>query len=114
MGNSRWTSAYSDNQWVAVDLGATYTLSSVKIRWEKAHARTYLVQGSLEGETWETLASESGHEGWVVTQIPEGVRARWVRMYGQERATDFGFSIWEMKVFGAEAPDGSQPLDSSG
>merc|ERR1712224_421669 len=35
------------------------------------------------------------------TALPEGSRARWVRMYGQERATNFGFSIWEMRVYAA-------------
>jgi len=96
--NTRWTSVYADEQWLSVDLGETRALAVVKIRWERAHARNYLVQGSVDGADWETFASESGREGWVVTTLPEGAKARWVRMYGQQRATEFGFSIWEMKV----------------
>jgi hypothetical protein len=25
--------------------------------------------------------------------------ARWVRFYGTQRATQFGYSLWEMRVF---------------
>jgi len=105
--DTRWTSAYSDNQWLCVDLGEIRTLTSVRIRWERAHARSYLVQGSVDGTSWETLASEAGREGWVTTELPEGPRARWVRMHGQERATEFGFSIWEMQVYGSEGSVGA-------
>lgn len=99
--HTRWTSAYADRQWIAVDLGAVFKLDRVEIRWEAAHAESYLVQSSNESNplTWTTMAEERGHEGWVRTRLPLGSEARWVRMYGERRATNYGFSIWEFRVF---------------
>jgi hypothetical protein len=40
---TRWSSAFLDNQWIAVDLGGYYELSGVTLRWETASASEYLV-----------------------------------------------------------------------
>mmetsp|Transcript_30013 Transcript_30013/g.84526 ORF Transcript_30013/g.84526 Transcript_30013/m.84526 type:complete len:408 (+) Transcript_30013:111-1334(+) len=100
--STRWTSEYADNQWLSVDLGSYHNLARVDVRWEAAHAKTYLLQGSVTGTTWRTLAVEVGREGWVSTLLPAGSVARWVRVHGQKRATGFGFSIWELCVFAAD------------
>mmetsp|Transcript_3398 Transcript_3398/g.6817 ORF Transcript_3398/g.6817 Transcript_3398/m.6817 type:complete len:191 (+) Transcript_3398:682-1254(+) len=76
------------------------SLSHVATRWEKAHARSYTLLGSVDGTAWTTLASAVGQEGWVVTKLPAGSKMRWVRMFGLQRATSFGFSIWEFHVYG--------------
>mmetsp|Transcript_120203 Transcript_120203/g.256532 ORF Transcript_120203/g.256532 Transcript_120203/m.256532 type:complete len:427 (+) Transcript_120203:266-1546(+) len=112
-GNSatRWTSVYEDEQWLSVDLGAVCEISRIEICWEAAHAKSYLLQGSDDGKTWSTWATEAGHEGWVLTSLPKGCAARWVRMLGLKRATSFGFSIWELRVFGQE--DGAH-VESAG
>jgi len=96
---TRWTSTYADEQWLSVDLGETLKVSSVEICWEKAHAKTYSIQ-TWDGKNWRTLADERGAQGWVVTKLRPGTTARWIRMYGHKRATEWGFSIWEMKVYG--------------
>src|SRR5947207_3277905 len=36
---TRWGSAFSDPQWIYVDLGATTTISRVILRWETAYGR---------------------------------------------------------------------------
>mmetsp|Transcript_50257 Transcript_50257/g.116675 ORF Transcript_50257/g.116675 Transcript_50257/m.116675 type:complete len:377 (-) Transcript_50257:83-1213(-) len=99
--NTRWTSAYADGQWIAVDLGVPYTLQRVEIRWEFAHASSYRIEGSNQDDpmSWTTMASEVGREGLVVTLLPAGSEARWVRMFGERRATNYGFSIWAFRVF---------------
>jgi len=40
-----------------------------------------------------------------MTTLPPDATARWMRMYGQTRATAFGFSLYEMKVFALESTD---------
>jgi len=99
---TRWTSEYLDDQWLSVDIGLPQQLSRVEIRWEKAFARRYLLQGSLDGEAWTTLAEEEGQEGWVITVLRAGNEARFVRMFGQTRSTPWGFSIHEFQVYGGE------------
>lgn len=49
---TRWSSNYTDNQWIKVDLGATVSFDEVVIVWEQAYALTFSVQVSNDGSTW--------------------------------------------------------------
>ncbi|XVV08819.1 discoidin domain-containing protein [Actinoplanes sp. CA-131856] len=50
---TRWASSeYADNQWIQVDLGATGTFGQVKLAWETAYAKDFVIQASADGETW--------------------------------------------------------------
>src|SRR5262245_54718274 len=40
---TRWSSAFSDPQWIRVDLGTTTTISRVVLRWEAAFGRAYQI-----------------------------------------------------------------------
>src|SRR5690606_21427265 len=46
---SRWSSSFSDNQWIAVDLGTSYLISGVKLSWQNSHGREYHIQTSTDG-----------------------------------------------------------------
>ena len=48
---TRWSSAFSDPQWLEVDLGATHTISQVTIDWEAAYATAFQLQTSNDGTT---------------------------------------------------------------
>lgn len=106
---TRWTSAYADDQWLSVDLGEVHELFSINVRWEAAYATIYLLQGSLDGLSWATLASAAGREGWVQTVVQMGSLARWVRVYGKRRATTYGFSIWELDVLAGRSEAAAAP-----
>jgi len=41
---TRWSSAFSDPQWLQVDLGATATITSVTLNWEAAYGRAFQIQ----------------------------------------------------------------------
>ncbi|WP_239119396.1 discoidin domain-containing protein, partial [Planotetraspora thailandica] len=58
-GNSgtRWSSAFSDPQWLQVDLGASATVSQVVLNWEAAYASTFRIQVSPNGTTWTDIYS---------------------------------------------------------
>src|SRR5690348_6888441 len=43
---TRWSSAFSDPQWVQIDLGATASISQVILRWEPAYATAFQIQVS--------------------------------------------------------------------
>ncbi|MBX6384520.1 MAG: discoidin domain-containing protein, partial [Microbispora sp.] len=43
---TRWSSAFSDPQWLQVDLGATATVSQVVLNWEAAYATAFKIQVS--------------------------------------------------------------------
>ncbi|MFD6176836.1 MULTISPECIES: galactose-binding domain-containing protein [unclassified Isoptericola] len=99
---TRWGSGWSQPEWIAVDLGASYDLSRVRIDWETAYASGYEIQTSPDGETWTTVRTVTDGDGFV-DELDVAGTGRYVRLLATERATQWGFSIYELEVFGAPA-----------
>lgn len=97
--DTRWSSAFSDPQWLAIDLGAPRQISRVVLEWEAACALAYAIQVSLDGLTWTEVYSTTNGKGGTEEIKFAPTSARWVRLYGTRRATQFGYSLWEMRVF---------------
>jgi hypothetical protein len=97
--DTRWSSEFSDPQWLAVDLGAPMSISRVILDWEAACAQTYAIQVSLDGTTWTDVYTTTNGGGGTEDIKFAPTSARWVRFYGTKRATPFGYSLWEMRVF---------------
>ena len=58
---TRWESVFGiDPSTLTLDLGATRALDRTVIHWEAANADTYTVEGSLDGTSWVTLATQTG------------------------------------------------------
>ncbi len=96
---TRWSSAFSDPQWLEVDLGAVHDIHSVVLYWENAYATAFQIQVSDNGSTWTTLyPTISGYEGEQT--LPVSGSGRYVRMYGTKRNTQYGYSLFEFQVFG--------------
>ena len=110
---TRWESAHGiDPSWITLDLGAFYALSKVDIHWEAANAATYQIQGSSDGSSWTTLSSQSGGVfGDRTDNVTVSGTYQYVRMYGQTRTSPYGYSIWEMEVYGLPA---IPPADDDG
>jgi hypothetical protein len=96
---TRWSSAFTDPQWLQVDLGATHSISQVVLNWETAYATGFQIQNSTDGTTWTTIYSTTTGTGGVQTLNVTGT-GRYVRMYGTARATQWGYSLWELQVYG--------------
>jgi hypothetical protein len=97
--DTRWSSEFSDPQWLAVDLGGLTRISRVVLDWETACGQSYAIQVSLDGSTWtDVYTTTSGKGGTEEIKFAPAL-ARWVRFYGTKRATPFGYSLWEMRVF---------------
>jgi beta-glucosidase len=96
---SRWSSASSDPQWLKVDLGSAQQICRVGIDWEAAYAKSYKVQVSDNDSTWTTVYSTTTGTGGDKT-FAVSTTARYIRMYGTKRATQFGYSIFELDVYG--------------
>lgn len=102
VGSTRWSSAFADDQWIAVDLGATHQISGVKLNWQNSFGKQYHIQTSADGRTWTTVFTENNGTGGI-DNISLNHSARHVRMFGLKRHTKFGFSLWEMEVYGPQA-----------
>jgi beta-glucosidase len=100
---TRWSSVYSDPQWIQVDLGSVQNIARVWLNWENAYARSYSIQLSTNGSSWTTVYSTTNGPGSINDLAVLGA-GRYVRMYGTQRATSYGYSLWEFQVFPALAP----------
>ncbi|NLG33926.1 MAG: hypothetical protein GX548_01085 [Lentisphaerae bacterium] len=92
----RWSSSFSDDQWWAVDFGREEQLGGIRLRWEDAHAESYAVLVSTDGEQWDevhaTISSLGGTE--IIEFPPRPVRH--VKLDLRRRATEWGYSLWEV------------------
>jgi hypothetical protein len=96
---TRWSSEFSDPQWIAVDLEQPVRISRVELVWEGAYGKAYAIQVSDDGKVWKDVyGTRAGNGGTEVIRF-KPVEARWVRMYGTRRGTPYGYSLWEFRVF---------------
>jgi hypothetical protein len=103
---TRWSSAFSDPQWLQVDLGSTATVSQVVLEWEAAYATAFQIQTSPDGTNWTTIYSTTTGTGGTQTLNVTGT-GRYVRVNGTARATPYGYSLWEFQVYGTAGGSGS-------
>src|SRR5205814_1701483 len=102
---TRWSSVFSDPQWLQVDLGATASVDQVTLTWEAAYAKAFQLQVSADAATWTTIYSTTTGTGGTQTLAVTGT-GRYIRMYGTARATAWGYSLWE---FAVHTTGGGQP-----
>ena len=94
---TRWSSAFSDPQWLQVDLGATYAVDQVSLNWEAAYARAFTIEVSTNATTWSTVHSTTTSAGGTQTLAVSG-SARYVRLNLTTRSTQWGYSLWELSL----------------
>ncbi len=102
---TRWSSAWSDPQWLQLDLGANAAISGFSIQWEAAFATAYHIEVSSDATTWsQVYATTSGAGGTESVSVPSGTTGRYVRLTGTARTTiggaQYGYSIYEFQVLG--------------
>ncbi|MGC4807677.1 discoidin domain-containing protein [Micromonospora sp. DT233] len=97
--HTRWASTYTDPSWIQVDLGSSREVNRVVLRWEDAYARAYQIRTSTDGTTWTTATTITAGDG-AADEHTLTVTARYVRVHGTQRATGFGYSLWEFEVYG--------------
>ncbi|WP_344219238.1 discoidin domain-containing protein [Kribbella sancticallisti] len=96
--STRWGSERTDDQWFQVDLGAPTSVRGVTMLWEAAYARSYALQVSDDGTSWRDVRSTTAGAGGVETVDFAPTTTRYVRMPGIQRATQYGYSLWEFQV----------------
>jgi hypothetical protein len=97
---TRWSSLWSDPQWIRLDLGATATIHKVVLHWEAAYASGYQLQTSPDGNAWTTIYSTTTGTGGVQSLDVNG-SGRYIRMNGTSRGTGYGYSLNEFQVYGS-------------
>lgn len=103
---TRWSSAFADPQWLYVDLGASYSLSRVKLIWEGAYGKDYQIQTSADASTWTTIKTVTGNTALTNDLTGLSGTGRYVRLYGTARGTQYGYSLYELEVYGTATGGG--------
>ncbi|MET7283635.1 glycosyl hydrolase family 8 [Kribbella sp. NPDC005582] len=112
-GNSstRWASAEGhDPEWIRVDLGTAANITRVKLNWEAAYGKSYKIQTSADGSTgWTDVFSTTTGNG-AIDDLTLSGSGRYVRVYGTARGTAYGYSLFDLEVYGTT---GSDPGDTT-
>ncbi len=100
VSTTRWGSAFADPQSITVDLGSARRIDRVRLTWEAAYARGYQIQVSDDNSAWRTVHTTTTGDGGV-DEPTVNTTGRYVRMLGTQRATQWGYSLWDFAVLGA-------------
>lgn len=100
--NTRWSSSFNDNQWLAIDLHEPRLIESVAINWNSAAAARYSIETSDDGVryTRATRSDLSAEEGLRDAPLLHPVTARFLKIRLDQRNTQWGFSIHEILING--------------
>jgi hypothetical protein len=121
---TRYSSLYSDNEWVGVDLGQMYLVSQVVLVWERAYGKDFNILFSRDGSFTDlndygiqirgnALGTDSV-AGTNTIKMQGNTIARYVRMQGVHRATAFGYSLFEFQVAGSISVSSLLPVTLTG
>jgi beta-glucosidase len=113
--STRWSSAFSDPQMLIVDLGATTYVEDVVLCWEAAYAKEYYVRIADGAGSWNEVVHITAGDGGL-DRIPVGAYGSRIMMQGIQRATPYGYSLYEVEVHGGiatgiNAAAGLQPIE---
>lgn len=102
--SSRWSSAFSDDQALALDLGTVARIDAVRVSWQTAYAAKYAIETApaLSGPWTVVARNDAGHGGVETVAVPTGTTSRYLRLHGIQRATGYGYSVWELDVLGSK------------
>lgn len=96
---TRWGSKFSDPQSITVDLGTVQPVARAVLRWETAYARTYRLETSTDGATWHEVYATTGGNGAEDNLTFPPTPTRYLRLTGTQRATTYGYSLWELEAY---------------
>ena len=97
--STRWSSSWSDNQWITVDLGSAQSIDRAILHWESAYGQSYKIQVSTDNSTWTTVFSTATGDGGTDNDAFAPTTARYLRMQGISRGTSYGYSLYEFEVY---------------
>ncbi|MGW3966828.1 discoidin domain-containing protein [Amycolatopsis sp. NPDC005003] len=111
---TRWASAEgADPQWLRIDLGQSASIHRVVLNWEAAYAKKYRIEVSDDGTSFTTAATVDTGDGKIDDLGGLTARGRFVRFVGLTRGTSYGYSFWEMQVFGTTDSSGDTQAPST-
>lgn len=101
---TRWSSPVEDGAWWQAELPRTARVGRVVLRWQDAYASRYRVQVSSDGRRWRTAATVRDGGGGLESVRMDAKDTRFIRVRGDARGTEYGYSLWSVEAYAVEPP----------
>lgn len=110
--STRWSSDAKDGDgaWIQFDFGAKTQVGYMKLLWENAYGKAYDLLVSDDGQNFTKIRSVTDGKGGTEEFFNLGVNARYLRLQGVARATQYGYSLFEVEF---KTPGSDNSLGSS-
>ncbi|MEU9359711.1 beta-N-acetylglucosaminidase domain-containing protein [Streptomyces sp. NPDC048301] len=102
---TRWSSPAEDGAWWQAELPAPARLGQVVLHWQDAYADRYRIQVSPDGRNWRTAATVREGRGGRESVRMDAKDTRFVRVQGDGRATQYGYSLWSVEAYAVAEED---------
>jgi len=99
---TRWSSHFSDPQWLKIDLGTAREIVGIVLYWETAYGKSYDILISQDGTNWTGVYGTEEGDGSVDDIYFGKKKCRYIKILGKERGTPWGYSLWEVAVKGLD------------
>ena len=109
---TRWSSAADDAAWIQFDFGAKTQIGYMNLAWQDAYGKEFVIEGSDDGQTWYQIRYVAGGTGGTQEFFNLNANVRFVRLQGVTRATQYGYSLFEV-TFKSPGSDNSLPVLST-
>lgn len=106
---TKWVSTNSSNQWITIDLGAVYYLTSIKIFWGNTPSKYTIYYGTSDGvfNSSDTYAN-SGTGMSIKTHPVSNKPTRYIKVQRADGQTS-GMAMYDFAAYGSLAPGQSDP-----
>jgi hypothetical protein len=97
-----WESKADGDQWISVDLGASYLIDRITIQWGHSYPRLYRIDISTDADRpshWTTTYTTTTGTGGLSDLLLDSVIAQHIRLFGSTREIDRGLSVIELKAW---------------
>jgi hypothetical protein len=113
-GSTRWASAGGiDPQSITVDLGGQYNISRIKLAWEAAYGKNFVLEISPNNSNWTNVKNITNNTSLTNDYTGLTATGRYVRLTGTARGTEYGYSLYEFEVYGKETTTTTPPQTGS-
>lgn len=103
---TRWASSSNDDEYLIVDLGKVRSVEELQLSWETASSKDFNIEVSTDGTSYTTVAeitnAQEGANRYDTIVLGSAVDARYVKVHGLSRTTQYGHSIYEIGIYGPE------------
>lgn len=102
---TRWSSPVEDGAWWQAEMPRTARIGRVVLHWQDAYATRYRLQVSSDGRSWRTAATVRDGRGGRESVRMDARDARYLRVQGDARGSEFGYSLWSVEAYAVAATE---------